>query len=73
MSEQVTSTRTCKQKHLYHTNATAKRAVKRRNKAAGYKYLRSYQCNVCGFWHVTSQDTVIDMLVTNSDTTEESL
>ena len=55
MSEQLTSEKTCKQKTIYHSNETAKRAVKRRNKAAGYKYRRKYQCNVCGFWHVTAQ------------------
>lgn len=52
---QLTSPETCKQKHTYHSSETAKRARKRRNKAAGYDYLRHYQCNVCGFWHLTTQ------------------
>jgi hypothetical protein len=52
---QLTTDKTCKQKTMYHSKETAKRAVKRRNKAAGYKYLRHYQCNVCDFWHVTTQ------------------
>lgn len=56
MSKQLTTPKACKNKRLYHSNETAKRAVKRRNKAAGYKYLRKYQCNVCGFWHVTSEN-----------------
>lgn len=53
---QLTSPKTCKQKTTYHSNETARNAVKRRNKAAGYKYLRRYQCNECGLWHVTTQD-----------------
>lgn len=57
MSQQTTE-KTCMTKRMYHSNVTAKRAVKRRNKAAGYKYLRRYQCNVCSFWHVTSQTLV---------------
>lgn len=55
MSNQLTSPRTCKQKHTYHSQKTATAAKKRRNKAAGYRYLSTYQCNVCDFWHVTSQ------------------
>ena len=57
---QLTSPQTCKQKRTYHSAATARRARKRRNKAAGIDYLRSYQCNVCGLWHVTTQrkDTI---------------
>ena len=55
MSEQLTDPKTCKQKRMYHSNKTATAAVKRRNKSAGYKYLRKYQCNVCNFWHVTAQ------------------
>ena len=52
---QLTSPAICKQKTTYHSKDTAKRAAKRRNKAAGYKYLRPYQCNVCNLWHVTTQ------------------
>lgn len=59
MNEQLTSADTCKQKTTYHSAETAKRAVKRRNKAAGYRYLRRYKCNVCIFWHATTQDKVI--------------
>lgn len=55
MNPQLTTPTACRQKTMYNSNETAKRAVKRRNKAAGYKYLRHYQCNVCGFWHVTSE------------------
>ena len=60
MSNQLTTEETCKQKHSYHSSKTASTAKKRRNKAAGYNYLRTYQCNVCGFWHLTTQkeDTV---------------
>lgn len=53
---QLTSPKTCKQKHMYHSNEVAKRAQKRRNKSAGFKYLRRYQCNNCGFWHLTTQE-----------------
>jgi hypothetical protein len=53
---QLTTKKTCERKRTYRTAATATRAKKRRNKAAGYRYLRSYQCNVCSLWHVTSQD-----------------
>lgn len=60
MRKQLTSERTCKRKRLYHSAATASRARKRRNKAAGYNYLRSYKCNVCSFWHVTTQMKVED-------------
>lgn len=55
MSEQLTDPETCKAKNMYHSKKTAKRAVKRRNKAAGYRYLRHYKCNVCGFYHATTQ------------------
>jgi len=55
MGVQLTSKKTCKQKHTYHSQATATRAKKRRNKAAGINYLNTYQCNVCHFWHVTTQ------------------
>ncbi len=52
---QLTSKETCKRKHTYHSSKTASAARKRRNKAAGYNYLNTYQCNVCKFWHVTAQ------------------
>lgn len=55
MSKQLTSLKACQQKHTYYSQAAGTRARKRRNKAAGVDYLRSYKCNVCGFWHVTSQ------------------
>jgi len=56
MSKQLTTAQTCKSKRTYATNATAKRARVRRNKAAGYKYLTSYRCNVCELWHLTTQE-----------------
>lgn len=52
---QITSAKTCKQKHMYHSYKTAKRAKDRRNKRAGINYLRAYKCNVCNFWHVTTE------------------
>ncbi len=52
---QLTNPKTCKQKHTYHSSKTATAAKKRRNKAAGYKYLFTYQCNVCNMWHLTTQ------------------
>lgn len=52
---QLTSKKTCERKHTYHSQATATRARKRRNKRAGYNYLNTYQCNVCKLWHVTTQ------------------
>ena len=52
---QLTSELACSRKTTYYRKESAKRAVKRRNKAAGYKYLRSYKCNVCEFWHATTQ------------------
>lgn len=55
MSKQLTSIRTCNRKHTYASQAIAGRARKRRNKAAGIKYLSTYQCNVCTLWHVTTQ------------------
>ena len=58
MGEQLTTTQTCKQKHTYNSNETARRAVRRRNKASGYNYLRKYQCNICNYWHVTAQDEI---------------
>lgn len=58
MSEQLTSPLACRRKRTYLSNATAKRARKRRNKAAGYKYLRHYQCNECGLWHLTTEDKI---------------
>lgn len=57
---QLTTKRTCKQKHTYHSQATATRAKKRRNKAAGINYLRTYQCNVCNLWHVTTERKIED-------------
>lgn len=53
---QLTSGNTCRQKHSYHSSKTATAAKKRRNKAAGYNYLRTYQCNICQLWHVTTQE-----------------
>lgn len=53
---QLTSKTVCRRKHTYYTQASATRARKRRNKAAGYNYLRAYQCDVCNYWHVTTQD-----------------
>jgi hypothetical protein len=55
MGKQLTTPKTCKQKHTYHSQATATRAKKRRNKAAGIDYLRSYRCNLGYHWHVTTQ------------------
>lgn len=52
---QLTSDKTCKNKHTYHRSKTASAAAKRRNKAAGFKYLRAYQCNVCEMWHLTTE------------------
>ena len=57
---QLTSPKICKQKSTYHSAATATRARKRRNKAAGYEYLRTYQCNVCNLWHVTTERKIDD-------------
>ena len=57
---QLTSEQTCKQKHTYHSKATATRARKRRNKTAGYDYLNFYQCNVCKLWHLTTQRQIIN-------------
>ena len=55
MTEQLTSLKVCMRKHAYKTNKAAVAAKKRRNKAAGYKYLRQYKCNMCAYWHVTSE------------------
>ena len=55
VGKQLTSPKTCQQKHMYHSNETAKRAEKRRNKAYGHKYLFRYQCNICDYWHLTTQ------------------
>ena len=55
MGEQLTSPKTCKQKHTYWSAEAAKRAKKRRNKAAGINYLRHYKCNLGEHWHVTTQ------------------
>ena len=53
---QFTSPETCKQKHKYWAYDTAHKAAQRRNKAAGYKYLRAYKCDLGEHWHVTTQD-----------------
>jgi hypothetical protein len=55
MSDQLTTKETCQQKHSYPSREAAYRAVKRRNKAAGYKYLRAYRCNEGYHWHVTTE------------------
>lgn len=55
IDEFVKELKACQQKHTYYSQTAGTRARKRRNKAAGIDYLRSYKCNVCGFWHVTSQ------------------
>lgn len=52
---QLTTPKICQQKHTYYSLEAARRAKKRRNKAAGYNYLRHYQCNVCNLWHLTTQ------------------
>jgi hypothetical protein len=56
MGKQLTSKKVCARKHTYASNKIAYNAQKRRNKAAGYKYLRRYQCNICTLWHLTTQD-----------------
>jgi len=55
MSKQLTSQLSCKRKHTYYSAKNARMAKRRRNKAAGIAYLRSYECNVCSMWHVTTQ------------------
>lgn len=52
---QLTSKSTCERKHTYYKRKSAQNARARRNKRAGYDYLRYYQCNVCNYWHVTTQ------------------
>lgn len=52
---QLTAEKTCKQKRTYYSAENARQAKKRRNKAAGINYLRSYRCNVCDLWHVTTE------------------
>ena len=42
-------------KAVFENVMTAKRAKKRRNKAAGIDYLRSYKCNICSGWHLTTE------------------
>ena len=64
---QLTTNKVCKQKHTYWSAETASRAKKRRNKAAGINYLRSYQCNVCELWHVTTEKKIEPL----TNTTEE--
>ncbi len=56
MGERLTSKKTCKQKHTYHSRITAKRARKRRNAAGKFYFTAAYQCNVCHFWHLTTQN-----------------
>ena len=54
---QLTSPRTCRRKHKYHSNATAERARKRRNnnKLKSFYFTASYKCNICDGWHLTTQ------------------
>lgn len=52
---QLTSELTCQRKRTYYKGKSASRASARRNKSAGYNYLRSYKCNVCDYWHLTTQ------------------
>lgn len=52
---QLTSKLTCQRKHTYYKSRSASNARARRNKRAGYDYLRSYKCNVCNYWHLTTQ------------------
>ena len=66
VAPQLTSDDVCRHKHSYHTAKTAVRAKKRRNKAAGYNYLRHYQCNSCGFWHLTTQIKVTGQPVSDN-------
>lgn len=62
---QLTKSQTCKKKHTYYTSNAAKSARARRNKAAGLKYLRSYRCNICNYWHVTTQVKEEELCPTN--------
>jgi hypothetical protein len=62
MKEQLTTPETCYRKRKYWSYDTGHRAVKRRNKAAGYKYLRCYKCNVCKLWHVTTEIKITEEL-----------
>jgi len=52
---QLTSKKTCKQKHTYSSQATATRARKRRNKTGRFFFTAAYQCNVCHLWHLTTE------------------
>lgn len=52
---QLTSKETCKKKKTYWSYATATRAKKRRNKAAGYNHLRAYKCDNCELWHLITE------------------
>ena len=53
--KQLTSPEKCKSKHTYWSYDNAHKAAQRRNKAAGYKYLRAYKCDNCYGWHVTTE------------------
>lgn len=55
---QLTTRRTCKMKHTYHSLKTANAARKRRNNNSlkSLYFTSAYQCNVCQLWHLTTQN-----------------
>lgn len=57
---QLTSKKSCVKKHAYRNKRAATLARKRRNKT-GRVFLREYECNICGLWHVTAQDKEKDI------------
>ncbi|HLP74067.1 MAG TPA: hypothetical protein VK155_14270 [Bacteroidales bacterium] len=42
-------------KTAYHTSEEAEDMIKYINETRVTRNIRSYKCNVCGFWHLTSR------------------
>ena len=57
-SRQLTSKKTCKRKHTYHTLKAANAARERRNNNSlqSLYFVAAYQCNVCSLYHLTTQE-----------------
>lgn len=69
MSNQLTTKKVCSRKHSYHNKKTAERARKRRNNNSKQSiyFARSYQCNVCDLWHLTTQNHEVKELSMKCD------
>lgn len=49
----MSNPRACKRKEAFHSKARAREVIRARL-ARGSLPMKSYRCEVCGFWHLTT-------------------